>query len=401
MPRPRSLWFWNLPVPLLLALRYARSTRKDASVRFLSTITAGGIGLGVAALILAVSALSGFQATLLEGVLARSPLLQVEIPPGVDVESVRRAALDHEEVRSAQVILEGSGWVEDQGRLQGCRLYGLEREVPRWFPGAAGQPLTGLFIADSLALRWGLTVGESVRIVSPRPTMTPFSRQLPSNRKLAVVGVFSAGGSESIQTQIALPLATAEGMLWGTDRRLDIDLPTAAVERVAEGLRARLPEGARVLSYRDLNRGLFFALRLEKALMFVGVFLIVLVASQTLVSSLAMIIANKRRELGALGTLGMAPEQMRSTFMILGGILAGAGILGGGALGCVSAWALDRYQLIALPEQVYIVDFVPFLLRPVEDLSVIVGSTILLTLLAARSAGRRASLLSPAQALRR
>ena len=82
-PRKRSIgreppeWYWSLPVSWLLALRYFRSTRKDASIRFLSSMTSGGIALGVSALVLAVAALSGFQARLLEQILARTPELQI------------------------------------------------------------------------------------------------------------------------------------------------------------------------------------------------------------------------------------------------------------------------------------------------------------------------------------
>ena len=173
-----------------------------------------------------------------------------------------------------------------------------------------------------------------------------------------------------------------------------------AAPAVAERLRRQLPAGANVVTYRDLNRALFFALRLEKALMFVGVFLIVLVASQALVSSLALLIASKRRELGMLGTLGLTPRELRRTFLLLGAILAGAGIVIGGGIGCLAAWVLDHYQLIALPEQVYIVDFVPFRLRP-ADLLPIFLATIVLTLAAARTAGGGATRLCPAEAMRR
>lgn len=395
------LWLWNLPMPLLLALRYARSTRKDASIRFLSGVTAAGIALGVAALILAVAALSGFQATLLEETLARSPLLQVELAEDVDTQAVRRTVTSQSEVHSAQLVLLGSGWIVHGGRLQPAELVGVEGRVPSWLPGAAGQPVAGLFVPDLLALRWGLVPGEGVRVVSPRPTLTPFSRQLPRSRKIPVAGTYDGGRSEEHAERIVLPLQMAESLLWGSDRRLDLELEVAHVTAVAARLRRALPAGARVVTYRDLNRSLFFALRMEKVLMFVGVFLIVLVASQALISSLALVIASKRRELGMLGTLGMTPSEMRRTFLALGALLALVGIVGGGGVGCLAAWLLDRYRVLSLPQQVYIVDWVPFLLRPAPDLSIIFIATLALTLLAARSAGGRAAAIIPAEALRR
>ena len=382
------LWSWNLPVPLLLALRYARSSRREASVRFLSAVTAGGIALGVGALILAVAALSGFQTTLLTEVLARSPRLQVELGRGVDAEAVRRAIEAQPEVESAQTILVGNGWLVHEGRLQACEFFGVESEVPRWFPGAAGVEVKGVVLPDVLAFGFGIESDSRVRVVSPRPTLTPFSRQIPRSRSFPVQTVFSAGRSEEYESRVVLPLDAARALLWESDLRFDVELGLEAAPVVAERLRRELPEGANVVTYRDLNRALFFALRLEKALMFVGVFLIVLVASQALVSSLALLIASKRRELGMLGTLGLTPGELRRTFLLLGAILAGAGIVIGGGVGCLAAWALDRYRLIALPEQVYIVDFVPFRLRP-ADLLPIFLATIVLTLVAARTAVRR------------
>jgi lipoprotein-releasing system permease protein len=395
------LWSWKLPVPLLLALRYMSSPRREASVRFLSGVTAGGIALGVGALILAVAALSGFQTTLLAEVLSRSPRLQVEIAPELDREAVRRLVARQPGVRSAQLILVGNGWLVRERRLQACELFGVESRLPSWFPGAADVPVTGVVVPDVLAFGFGLERGTTVRVVSPRPTLTPFTRQIPRSRSLPVQAIFGAGRSEEYDSRVAIPLAAAEALLWPTDLRLDLDLDLAAVPAVAERLRAELPAGAKVVTYRELNRALFFALRLEKALMFVGVFLIVLVASQALISSLALLIASKRRELGMLGTIGLTPAELRRTFVLLGALLAGAGMVIGGTVGCVAAWALDRYQLIALPEQVYIVDFVPFRLRLGPDLLPIFLATLVLTLAAARTAGNGASKLSPVEAMRR
>jgi lipoprotein-releasing system permease protein len=395
------LWSWSLPVPLVLALRYARSSRREASVRFLSAVTAGGIALGVGALILAVAALSGFQTTLLAEVLARSPRLQVELGRDVDAEAVRQTIEAQPEVVATQTLLQGNGWLVHEGRLQACEFYGVEAVVPRWFPGAAGVVVEGVILPDVLAFGFGVESDSSVRVVSPRPTLTPFARQIPRSRSFAVQTVFSAGRSEEYESRVVLPLDAARALLWESDLRFDADLDLDAVPEVAERLRAQLPPGARVVTYRDLNRALFFALRLEKALMFVGVFLIVLVASQALVSSLALLIASKRRELGMLGTLGLTPRELRRTFLLLGAILAATGIAIGGGVGCFAAWALDRFQLIALPEQVYIVDFVPFRLRPLTDLLPIFLATVLLTLVAARTAGRGATKLAPAEAMRR
>ncbi|MDX1384040.1 MAG: FtsX-like permease family protein, partial [Thermoanaerobaculia bacterium] len=392
---------WRLPVPLLVALRYARSTRRDASVRFLSSVTVWGVALGVAALVLAVSALSGFQATLLDDVLARSPRLQVQVPADADAQAWLATVRGVEGVDAAQVLLYGSGWLAKEGRVVACELIGYGEAPPRWFPGVEEAAGDGLVLPEALALRMGLRPGGAVRVVSPRPTLTPFSRQLPRSRKVGVAAIYDAGRSEDHDGRVALPLAEAESLLWPSDRRIDVEVAVGRVDAVAARLQRELPAAAAVVGYRELNRALFFALRLEKVLMFVGVFLIVAVASQSLVSSLGLIVASKRREIGVLASLGLGPRELGRAVVLLGMVLTAVGVVVGGTVGAVSAWLLDRFELLRLPADVYIVDFVPFLLRPLQDLSLILLGTAALAWWAARSAGRRVAALRPAEALRR
>jgi lipoprotein-releasing system permease protein len=386
---------------MLVALRYARSARREASVRFLSSVTVYGVALGVAALVLAVSALSGFQATLLQEVLARSPRLQVRLPEEGEREEVRRLVSSVGGVEATQVVLTGNGWLVRDGRLTGGEVLGFEREVPAWFPGAAGGPISGVVLPSELAQRWGLTPGDTIRLVSPRPTLTPLSRQMPRSRQLTIDALWDAGRSQDHDGRVAIPLEVAERLFWKSDVRLDVQIATERVDGAAAELRALLPAANEVVTYRDLNRALFFALRLEKVLMFVGVFLIVLVASQTLVSSLALVVASKRRELGVLGALGVGPKDLRRSIVLLGGVLAGMGLFLGAVLGCSAALLLDYFRLLQLPADVYVVDFVPFLLRPIQDLAPIFGATVLLAWISARSAGREVGRLEPAEALRR
>ncbi|MGH9362470.1 MAG: ABC transporter permease, partial [Thermoanaerobaculia bacterium] len=134
-----------LPFPALLALRYLKSTRKDAFASFLSAVAAGGIALGVAALILSLAVISGFQDALRAEVLGRTPQLEVELPPGADAAAARRAVLDVPGVRAAQIQVRGGGWIVAAGKVQPVELVGIEGSVPRSFPGAAGRP-EGLYV---------------------------------------------------------------------------------------------------------------------------------------------------------------------------------------------------------------------------------------------------------------
>ncbi len=389
----------RMPLPLWVAARYLRSSRRDAFITFLSLTAAGGIALGVAALILALAALSGFQSALKEEVLSRTPQIEIELPAGADPEAARKAVQTIDEVRSAQVVIRGGGWLLARGRSRAVEVVGYGAGLPELFPEATSRS-SGLYLGDGLANLWGLQPGDVVEIVSPVPTLTPVGPQ-PRVRRLPVVGTFEAGRAEQ-EDRLALPLTEAS-MLFGASavHRLVVDCGDLDVALgVAGRLPAVLPAESTVRTWRDLNRVLFFALRLEKTLMFIAVFLIVVVAGMSLVSDLTLILASKRPEVGMLGAMGAPPSSLRQIFLWLGALLVGLGAVIGLTLGVGGSWLLDRYELLALPSQVYFLDHVPFLVRA-RDVLAIVGTTVILTFSCSFYAAHRAASLWPVEALRR
>jgi lipoprotein-releasing system permease protein len=398
----RSLLLRPWPFPVLLALRYLRSTRRDAFASFLSLVAAGGLALGVTALVLSLAVISGFQEALRGELLGRTPQIEVELPTGLTEEqavAIREAVRKVDGVASVQIQVRGGGWVMEEGKVQAVELVGFEGRVPRSFPGIEGRP-EGLYVPASLAARWGLVPGGAVEVVSPRPTLSPFGPQ-PRIRSLKLAGTYQSGKTQEDRERIALPRGVAETLLGGHDRRLDVEaggLDNAL--DVAERLPPALPQGSTVRTWKDLNRPLLFALRLEKAMMFVSVSLIVLVAALALVADLALIISSKRPEIGILGTMGATPGALRRAFLILGGLVAGSGMLAGTILGVGGAWVLDHYKLIQVPGRVYFLDYVPFLVKPM-DLLLVLLVTLALALASSLYAARRAAALDPVEAMRR
>ncbi|HYG62945.1 MAG TPA: FtsX-like permease family protein [Thermoanaerobaculia bacterium] len=400
MARSSSLLLRKLPFPVVLAMRYLRSTRRDAFASFLSAVAAGGIALGVAALILSLAVISGFQNALRGELLSRTPQIEIELPPGLGdeaaaLETVRRVP----GVASADLQVQGGGWLVAGDNVDAVLLVGYDGPVPSTFPGAQGLP-PGLYVPTALAARWGLAPGKTVNIVSPRPTLTPFGPQ-PRIRSLTLAGTYDSGRTQEDRERVALPRAVAETLLGTSGRQITVtaaDLD-AALE-VAESLGPVLPEGSVVRTWKDLNRPLLFALMLEKALMFVAVSLIVLVAALALVADLALIISNKRPEIGILGTMGATPAALRNAFLILGGMVSGSGALLGTILGAGGAWVLDRYRLLPVPGRVYFLDYVPFLVQG-RDLALVLLLTVTLAFASAFYAAQRAASLDPVEALRR
>jgi lipoprotein-releasing system permease protein len=383
----------------VIALRYLRSTRRDAFASFLSAVAAGGLALGVAALILSLAVISGFQSALRSELLGRTPQIEVELPPGADAQAARDDVHRVGGVTSVQIQVRGGGWLVDQGKVQPVEMVGFDGLVPRSFPGAAGKA-EGLYVPASLAARWGLRPGQTLEMVSPKPTLTPLGPE-PRVRSIVLAGTYQSGRTQEERERAALPRSVAETLLGTADRRLDVEAGDldAALD-VAARLPAALPKGSTVRTWKDLNRPLLFALRLEKLMMFVSVSLIVLVASLALVADLALIISSKRPEIGMLGTLGATPAALRQAFVLLGGLVAGLGVLVGTVLGVGGAWVMNRYKLLPVPGRVYFLDYVPFRVEP-QDLIVVLLLTLALALASSLYAAQRAAALDPVEALRR
>lgn len=394
----------RLPFPCILAWRYLRSGRRDSYVRFLGVLATGGITLGVAALILVLAGLSGLQAFLRSDVLARTPHIEVELAPGERLveraTEARQRLTEVPGVEAARLVLRGRAWLLADGTAQPVQAIGFADELPPLFPGASGRE-EGLYVDLRLAAARRLELGHTVEIASPRPTLTPFGPQ-PRVHRLPLAGTFLPGQTElETERRVALPLDTAR-RLFG-DRNLRLELTAADLHsalKVAAALPAVLPAGSRVRTWEDLNRPLFFALRLEKVLMFVSVFLIVPVAAMALVTVLALLISSKRVEIGMLQAMGATPDAMRRAFLLIGGCLAAVGLTAGGTLGVLGAFVAERYQLIAPPGDVYFLDHIPFVLEG-TDLLLVGAASALLTLVSTIWAARRAAAFGVVEALGR
>lgn len=397
MKTPRVGEITRSSLPVVLAGRYLRGGRKDSFVKFLSVVASGGIAVGVAALILALSALAGFQSALRSEILARTPEVEIRVASRERAEAVKSRLLADGAVATAQITASGVGWIAHDGSVRPVAIIGYEGPVPVIFPGAEGGP-SGLYVPESLADTWMLEPGSIVELASSRPTLTPLGPQ-PRVVRLRVSEVFESGATEQ-RHRIAAPLASVEGLFGVSEYRVlaatgDLDVAL----RLAERLRENRAEGETVSSWQELNRVLFFALKLEKTLMFLAVLLIVLVAALALVSDIHLIIASKRGEIGILGAMGATRRTITRAFVILGGGLGFVGVALGGAAGVSAAWVLGRYKLIRLPAAVYFLDHVPFDLD-VGDVAMVMATALLVAVSAAALAARAAASLRPVEVLR-
>ena len=390
-----------------VALRYFRSTRADAHIRVLSSLTAGGLAVGTAALVLALAALSGFQNHLLEDLAQHTPTLQVELGGRAEPANAAAASVDSlidgltatEGVVAAQELLYARGWLVDRTGVLSVDVVGYEKAPPAWIP-VEGAAAPGLIVPLSVALRMGLKVGGSARVVSPRAGLTPVGPR-PRMRTLPVAAIYDSGRAEYEELPVLLPLEQAVALFAGGDRRLDLTLaPGVDPEGVAADLSpAVAAAGGTVTTWRQANRALLFVLRLEKGLVFSAVALIVAVAAFALLAALSLVLSSKRSEVGVLAAMGAPPARLQRLFLVLGALLSVGGAGCGAALGAGVAALLDRFRVLSLPSDVYVVDYVPFLVRG-RDVLVVVVLTVMFTGAASLLSARKASRLDPVEAMR-
>lgn len=382
-----------------VALRYLSASRRRAHIALIATISIVGLAVGVAALIVSLALLSGFQDRIRRQMMERTAHLTVSPARGAllpDADAARRALEKAPGASGVEAAIEGRGWASD--------IDGSAIQPVRFRNGdGAGTESGGVpaaVITRTLAARLHLAVGDPMRLTSSRTRLSPVG-PIPVSVVLEVSDVRGAGLLEKA-AEVEVSEATARllsGVVSGAfayEARLAD--PTRA-EDAAAAVRAALPAGYKVETWRDRNAPLAFALRLEKAVIFVTVGLVIVVAALNIVASIALTVVEKKRDLGVLTSMGAAPGALLRIYLTLGAVIGTVGTAAGVVIGVGLSLAADRLKLVALPPEVYSISHVPFAIHPAEVAACAafaIGTAIAAAVLPARAAAR----LAPGEAIR-
>ncbi|MEP6802374.1 MAG: FtsX-like permease family protein [Acidobacteriota bacterium] len=385
-----------------IALRYLATSRRSAHVALISTISVVGLGVGVAALVLSLSLLSGFQDRIRAQMSDRSPHLVVSPQRGdrlSDADLVSRVLASVPGVVSTQPAIEGRGWLSDSASRTTLPVR-FRNASPGSFPDETGEGYPPARLSSAVAGRTGSERGSVLRLLSSRTRLSPLG---PVPIAVAVkVRDIRRGSLVEKPADIELPESTARllsGIASGA-RAWEARLGDASMaDHAAATVRAALPPGYRVQTWRDLNAPLAFALKLEKVVIFATVALVIVVAALNIVSNIALLVVEKKRDLGVLTSLGAAPASLARIYLTLGAAIGAAGTAGGILVGVGASVLLDRFRLVPLPGDVYLLSHVPFAVHPLEVATVAIfafATAVLAALLPARAAAR----LAPGEAVR-
>ena len=360
-------------------------------------------------MIVAMALMSGYRDELQRKLVAGNAAIGVfPLMPAseVEVELIENALGEVSGVREVQEVLYAQGSVTSGSRRDGLEVTfrgvrpgdssfgtptGALAKTPDQIPGV----LLGVELATDLEAR----EGDLLRLMA-----LGFRLGQPHFRYASVrlVGTFETGFSEFDRAWGIvgrdLLVRLTEGV---TSFEIVVSDPRSS-GRIADEVRAALGPDFTVRDFADLNRELFAALRMQQVLLFFLLGLIVLVSTFNVASALVVLVRERLREIGVLGALGLAPGRMRRVFLLYGVALGAMGATLGLAFGSLSAWALDRFEVIRLgPDlaRIYFLSAVPFQVRWI-DLVAVLLFTLLVTVLACWVPARRAMRIRPAVALR-
>jgi lipoprotein-releasing system permease protein len=381
-----------------------------------------GIGLGVAALIIVLSVMNGFQREVRDRMLGVVSHIEVYAFDGgalPDVQGTLAQVKAHPAVVGAAPFISAQALLARGEDMKGVLVRGidpaLEPQVTDLQSDMQAQVLSrlqpgvfGVVLGRDLAQNLGVMPGELVTLVSPSGQVTP-AGVVPRMKQMAVLGTFSSGHYEYDSSLALLHVEDAARMfrLEGPSGvRIKLrDLHQA--REVAQELQTRLGAGFHVRDWTQQNRTWFAAVQVEKRMMFIILTLIVAVAAFNLVSTLVMTVTDKRADIAILRTLGASPRSIMGIFVVQGAAVGVMGTLGGLALGLLVAFnidvivpALERlFSATFLPQDIYLISRMPS--EPLaSDIVPIAVISLILAFAATLYPSWRASRVNPAEALR-
>ena len=418
-------FFKNIPYELVLGWRYTRAgraTRRNGFISFISGVSMMGIGLGVAALIIVLSVMNGFQKEVRDrmlGVVSHIEVYAVDAAAVADMPGLLSRLKAHPQVLGAAPFITAQALLARGEDMKGVLVRGIDPALEPEVSDLSNETQAGvlqrlqpgefsLVLGRDLANNLGLQSGDPVTLVSPSGQVTP-AGVVPRMKQMGVVGTFSSGHYEYDSALALMHVEDAARMfrLEGPSGvRLKLrDLHQA--REVARDLQLDLGPQFFVRDWTQQNKTWFAAVQVEKTMMFIILTLIVAVAAFNLVSTLVMTVTDKRADIAILRTLGASPRSIMGIFVVQGATVGVIGTMSGLVFGLLVAFNIDvivpalesLFNASFLPRDIYLISRMPS--EPLaSDILPVAIISLVLAFVATLYPSWRASQVNPAEALR-
>jgi lipoprotein-releasing system permease protein len=416
---------FQIPYELIIGWRYTRAGRssgRNGFISFISGVSMLGIALGVAALIIVLSVMNGFQKEVRDRMLSVVSHIELSAADGQglpDMDHLLQQVAQHPQVLAAAPFVGQQALIARGEDMRGAQVRGIDpqrevlvadfmQQIPPETLHTLQPDSFNVILGAELASILGVQAGDSVTLVAPGGQVTP-AGVLPSLKQLHVSGVFDSGHYEYDATLALMHVQDAQRIFRlesPSGLRLKINNPQDA-RWVAYELSTQLGSDVVVRDWTRQNRSWFAAVQVEKRMMFIILTLIVAVAAFNLVTTLVMTVADKRADIAILRTLGASPKSIMAIFVVQGATVGVLGTLLGLALGLGVALNIDvivpaiehALNTSFLPRDIYLINRMPS--DPQSgDIWPIALISLAMAFVATLYPSWRASRVQPAQALR-
>ena len=407
-------------LPLIIGLRYLRAKRSNAFISFVSLFAFLGMALGVFALVVVLSVMNGFDRELKERVLRTVPHGFIEPEGGVaDVAALMNALKGTPHLEGLAPYVQTNGLLTFAGEARGVEVLGIDpalepqvSEVHQFMTLGRLEALEAgeyrVLMGGLLARFLGVGVGEKVTLTLPEVTITP-AGVFPRSRRFTVAGIFETN-AQSDQSLLLIHLNDGQKLLRMGNKSQGLRVKTDDIYNaplVLSGMPNTLKGDVRVTDWSATQGHLFQAVKMEKTVVGFLLGIIVAVAAFNIITSLVMMIAEKRSDIAVLRTMGLSSRGVVAIFMVQGLTLGLVGIVIGALLGVVGAlntsafvaWLEHLFGLQVFDPSVYFVTELPSLWRWQDTVVVCAGAAVI-SLIASAYPAYRASQIAPAEALR-
>lgn len=344
----------------MLAGRYLLARRKYGGVALISTISVIAITLAVAALVITMSVMNGFRGTMVGQIVGAGGHVYVDVRDlALDARQALAARIREDaDILSVEPIVTSQALVEADGRSGGVIVRGMTREALQQVPVVAdnltwgnlaafeGADAPTIVIGIQLASGLGLHEGQSVRIVSPNASATPFGL-IPRQKTFLVGAVFQTGAPETDSALIFLPLEQAQILFSRGQSADELEIRIRDLEqagRIAERLRAMLGGEREVLDWRQKSEGMADALAVERNVMRLILLILITISSLNVITGLLMLVKNKTRDVAILRTMGASRGAILRVFFMASASIGVVGLTLGMAIGLGVALNIEAIQ---------------------------------------------------------
>ena len=392
-----------MSVEFFISWRYLATKRKEKFISLISVISVLGVAIGVMALIIVISVMSGFDEELRNKIVGNFSHITVYHQAGaLDYDKVAQELTKVKGIIATSPQLQGQVFILEGGKFFALGLKGIDSQKEKQVTKIKDYLIkgnledldnSGILIGRELAVFLGLNPEDEVLVYSP----------LGKSYRLKVKGIFYSGMYDYDMNLGFVSLKTGQEIFDTGNKVMSLAIRLDnlySAQKVKEDIQRLLGFDYMVKTWSEVNKNFFAALKLEKLTMFIILVLIVLVAAFNIISTLIVIVVEKTKDIGILKAIGLSQASIKRIFTYEGLIIGLWGVFLGGLGGLSICFLLKKYQFIRLPQDIYYIERLPVSVKLWPDVALIILSALAITLLSTVYPAAKAARLKPAEALR-